>query len=114
MLVFLNYPTMNLENKKHIEERLRKELGLDGDIEVIFRGSWSDDKFSSEHNEWRTYHHELYEVNIKQFPESETSDEFERNGKKYKWMTIDEMKQDQEIQEHNMDVVSRVREHLDC
>lgn len=110
---FPNYPTMNSDNERHISDRLRNELGLDGNISVNFRGSWSDDKFSTEHHEWRTYNHELYEANVESFPESEQHAEFCRNGRQYRWMTLSEMTQDSEIQKHNMDVVTRVREHID-
>ncbi len=110
---FLNYPTMNSENEEHITERLRNELGLDSGIALTFKGSWSDDKYSTEHNKWHTYNHELYEAKVQIFPEMEKNDEFFIGGKRYRWMTLAEMAQNPEIQKHNMDVVTRVKEHID-
>jgi len=110
---FLNYPTMTADNELHLSQRLQNELGIDSKISLQFKGCWSDEKYSTEHKEWRVYFHELYEAQIDSFPQDEQSPEFMHGGRHYRWMTLDEMAQDPQIQAHNMDVVTRVKEHID-
>ena len=104
---------MTADNELHLSQRLQNELGIDSKISLQFKGCWSDEKYSTEHKEWRVYFHELYEAQIDSFPQNEQSPEFIRGGRHYRWMTLDEMAQDPQIQAHNMDVVTRVKEHID-
>lgn len=106
---FPNYPTKEKENEKQIAEKLGKELEIENCVTFIRKGDWTNEKYSTEHEERRTYHHTLYEVVIYNISKDEQCDTFVKNGKQYRWMTLDEMAQDADIQEKNMDVVEKIK-----
>ena len=60
----------------------------------------------------KLYQHSLYQGIISQFPDIMKQDEFEIEGTKYKWWTIDEMESDKDIMDMNSDVVSFVKEKI--
>ncbi len=109
---FFSYKTMD-DNEHNIRERLANELKLDpGCIETEFRTEEIQRKYSKSHNEERVYQHRLYYAIIEGYSELEKKDSFEIDGKKFYWMTIQEMERDEEIRNTNLDVVRLVKENI--
>ncbi len=112
---FLNYPTSEdgTNDRVNIIKHLANDLGIaEKDIDVVFKGAQQHEKYSTEHDEWRTYKHSIYEANITQFPRIEKNKTFKIDGKVYFWMTLDEMLDDDRIKAHNSDVVNLVKTYV--
>lgn len=104
-LVFPNYKTREYENEKNIVEKLSRDLAIDvANIEVTFRESGQERKYATKHNEERTYEYYFYEGRIS----SIDNQNFEIDGRRYQWMTVQEMLNDKETREHNSFIVNCV------
>ena len=108
---FLNYPTqlMEAQNVNFLKEKLSGTLKIPmEDMELTKKGQALQQKYSERHQEMRVYDHVFYEAKISVFPESMKQRSFKQEGVTYYWMTIEEMKQDPDIQKKNLDVVQEV------
>ena len=56
----------------------------------------------------KVYDQSYYEAIISNFPKELQEHSFVIDGKEFVWMTLDEMKNNKEIQEKNLDVVNQV------
>ena len=60
-------------------------------------------------NEDRVYDHRVYYAEIFEYKDNITKDEFGIDGKKFFWMTIQQMERDKRISEVNSDVVGLIK-----
>lgn len=108
---FLNYPTQltETENVDFLKRKISGALKIP--VEVISltkKGQALQQKYSERHHEMRVYDHVFYEGEISDFPEALQETSFILDGVTYYWMTLEEMKQDTDIQKKNLDVVKEV------
>ena len=109
---FFNYKTQD-NDEDNILNRLSNELHIKRDaLSIQYCSSVIQRKYSVSHDEDRTYNHRLYRVDVKKYPELLKKTEFEIDGRKFYWMTLDEMEQDKDIQEKNLDVVHYIRDQI--
>lgn len=66
-------------------------------------------RFLLYYNEDRVNDHRLYYAEISEYKDNITKDEFEIDGKKFFWMTIQQMERDKRIAEVNSDVVGLIK-----
>ncbi len=105
---FPNFKTQDYENEKNIAEHLAKELNLkESDVSIRHKGTGNEQKFATAHNEVRAYDYSFYSADLNA---NLPSDDFEIDGRRYHWMTIQEMLEDKEIREHNEYIVERVND----
>ncbi len=112
---FFNFPTKDdkEEDAKSIINNLSRELQISpSKINVECRGFEYQAKFSVSDQVDKTYAHTFYFAKIDKFSKDQMRKEFTIDEKHFYWMTLDEMKADQKIQEKNMDVVSFVEKML--
>lgn len=106
---FPSYKTVD-NNEENIKARLSSELKLDMEnIELEFKTFEIHKKYSVSHNENRVYEHRVYIAKVTDFIDIIRMDEFEIDGKKFCWMTINEMEKDERIMEVNSDVVGLIK-----
>lgn len=108
---FPNYPASKTdeENMEYIKKRLSGDLKIPANnIGLSFVKQEIHEKYSESHKENRRYSHSFFVAEVKDFPQPERVESFSIDGKQYRWMTIDAMKQDKDIQEKNKDVVKAV------
>lgn len=109
---FPNYHTTD-NNVEDIKERLSNQLRIPKDsIELEYKTTRIQKKFSEKHKEKRVYEHKLFHAKIDDFPELMTEDKFEIGDVSYRWMSIAEMENDFEIKKRNLDVVGLVKENI--
>lgn len=108
-----NYKTRSKENEKAIIESLSHELKVDeAQIAVKKIASYAYQKISAEDHLKKNYEHTLYLADIQEFPITDQEEEFTIDGKHFKWMTIEAMKQDKQMQEKNMDVIKMLKDNI--
>ena len=108
---FLNYRTQPTEeqNISFIKTKLSQELHLPiANISLHKVGQVLQEKYAVKENRQKVYDHAYYEAKLTAFPEELQHHSFVIDGKEFVWMTLDEMKNDKEIQEKNLDVVNQV------
>lgn len=66
-------------------------------------------KYSVSDEVYKIYNHKLYKLLIDTIPENMREQTFELDGNKYRWMTIQEMENDERIMEVNEEVVAFVK-----
>ena len=95
------------EDKAKVSEYLATEFKIpESDFSLCFVGTTTSTKWSTAHNEERTYDYRLYMAMVSVAPESWRRDgEFVVGAKRCLWMTLDDMWKDSEIYEINHDVV---------
>lgn len=67
-------------------------------------------KYSESDKVYKIYDHKLYEVLLKNVPDHMRTDEFSIGDVKYKWFTLAELEQDENVMKKNADIVALVRE----
>ena len=60
----------------------------------------------------KVYAHTLYQANIKKLPKKLQADSFMIGDRQYSWWSIDKMEADEDIREHNLDVVELVKHNI--
>ena len=106
---FFSYKTVD-NDTDNIITKLSNELKIDrSNIKIDFKTEQIQQKYSVSHNEDRVYDHRVYSAEISKFRRGLTADEFEIDGKKYYWMTIQDMERDLRIKEVNSDVVGLIK-----
>ncbi len=66
-------------------------------------------KYSVSDNTYKIYNHKLYEVLLAMVPEHMLKDSFVIDGTEYKWMSIEQMENDEGIMKKNDEVVAFVK-----
>ncbi|SFG27387.1 hypothetical protein [Oribacterium sp. WCC10] len=108
--LFPNFTTVK-DDMNNIKRRLSEEFEIDTDnIHVDHKTAQHEIKFSTEHNEERSYNYTLYTAQIDGLGH-EDEDSFVVAGKNYYWMTISEMLEDQTLKKHNEFVIAMVRDN---
>lgn len=109
MYMFPNFATVT-DNENNIVRKLSEQLDIDADdISIGMKAEGQEKKLSTEHNEEREYYYRVYSVKIDKFS-YESENEFTAEGRKYRWMSVDDMLSDDMIKEHNGYVVGLVRD----
>lgn len=110
---FFSFSTTDYDNEENIIQRLSNKLKVNRDsISLKYITTRIQPKFSERDKVQKVYQHSLYRGKILDFPSDMLCNEFEIDGTRYKWWTIEEMEQDLEIMEKNKDVVSFVKEKI--
>lgn len=110
---FFSYKTQEHNNSQNIISRLSRELHIDPSyITVDFKTSRIQSKFSESDKVDKIYEHKLYCAHIESFEDRLKQDCFDVDGKHYRWMTIEDMEHDANIQKKNLDVVALVKEFV--
>lgn len=106
---FFSYKTVD-NDEENIKNRLSHELKINSSqISTEFKTEKIQKKFSVSHNEDRVYDHRVYYAEISEYKDNITKDEFEIDGKKFFWMTIQQMERDKRIAEINSDVIGLIK-----
>ena len=100
----------NINNEDFIINGIRNALKID-DVSVQFITQRIHEKYSESHEEMRLYQHRLYICTIGQFTDRLKNDEFEIDGIKYFWKTIQEMENDGRTDSVNRDILEWVKEN---
>lgn len=104
-LLFPNYTTNDLNNESNIKERLARDLDLsESDVTVSFRNRESEQKFATAHNEVRAYEYCFYKGDVHGIKDKD----FEIDGRRYQWKTIQELLNDPETKAHNEFIVEHI------
>lgn len=69
-------------------------------------------KYSPKHRTTRMYHNKYYQVRIEQFPEHMKQSTFTVDGIKYRWMTLEEMWDNENIRKNNADVLKEFEKYI--
>ncbi|MBF9694125.1 DUF308 domain-containing protein [Bifidobacterium dentium] len=95
------------EDKAKISEYLATEFKIpESDFSLGFVGTTTSTKWSTAHNEERTYDYRLYMAKVSAIPaEWQLDGEFNVGSKRCRWMTLDDMRNDSKIYEINFDVI---------
>lgn len=110
---FFSFHTSEVQNEENIIQRLSHKLKINPKyIKVQYISDRIQPKFSEKDKINKVYQHSLYQGIIAQFPENMKQDEFEIDGIRYRWWTIEEMEAEPRIMEVNSDVVSYVKEKI--
>lgn len=108
-----SFHTSEYQNEESILQRLSNKLKIDKSLmKVNYISDRLQAKYSEKDHVNKVYQHSLYQGVIAKFPEIMKNDEFEIEGTKYKWWTIEEMEADENIMKKNGDVVSFVKEKI--
>ena len=108
-----SFHTSEYQNEESILQRLSNKLKIDKSLmKVNYISDRLQAKYSEKDHVNKVYQHSLYQGVIAKFPEMMKKDEFEIEGTKYKWWTIEEMEVDENIMKKNGDVVSFVKEKI--
>lgn len=111
--LFLNYKTQERGDEAAIIANVVKELKLNQkEVKCRYITSKLQEKYSVSHRENRIYNHRLYELQVNRFSEQEMEKDFVVNGKRYYWMSIEEMEKDDNIRNKNLEVVDFVKEYM--
>lgn len=107
--LFFNYRTVE-DNEKNIISRLSNELKVKKeDIAVDFVTEQIYRKYSVSDKKDKVYDHRIYHVDIAEFSKNSMENEFEIDGKKFYWMTLNDMEKDADIREKNIELVDIVK-----
>ncbi len=113
--LFPNYRTQATEeeNIANIISHLSNELQIPAqDINVEQKGYKLTTKYSVSDKVQKVYAHTLYQAMIKKLPKKLQADSFMIGDRKYYWWSIDKMEADEDIREHNLDVVELVKRNI--
>lgn len=104
-IVFPNYSTVDYANESSIREKLSRDLDIpEHDIAVSFADSSNERKYATAHKEERSYEYYFYSGMIDDL----CTEDFEIDGREYRWMTTQELLADPETREHNRYIVEHV------
>ena len=100
------------EDKRKLSSYLSSEFKIPSDdFQMRFVGTATSTKFSTAHNEERTYDYRLYLASVIRIPDAwDAEGEFAIGSKKCKWMTVDEMLNDRKIYAINHDVIQMLKD----
>lgn len=95
-------------NEDNIKQKLSSNLKIETTniVNVKFLKEESNQKkWSQDGKIYKVYDHRFYQVTISEFPDNMKKDIFSIDGRKYKWMTFQEMRNNNNIKKKNEDVV---------
>lgn len=111
--LFLNYSTLDSDigsDENNIQKHLGIELKIDKkNLSGVFEFEKVHEKFSVSAQEIKCYRHRFYKYVIDSFSDELRQNSFEIDGRKYYWMSIAEMENDNRIMEVNEDIVKMVK-----
>lgn len=113
--LFPNYKTQVVEeeNVTNIIKRLSVDLQIAPElISVERKGFELRTKYSVSDKVQKVYAHTLYQATIKKLPKKLQADSFMIGDRQYSWWSIDKMEADEDIREHNLDVVELVKHNI--
>ena len=109
-LLFLNYK-QNPDNESFIRNRISSELKIEPqNIDLSYLGQRIHEKYSESAKKNKVYCHRFYMASIRNYPEEMRKDSFQCDGKEYRWMTLDELEQDDNVRKKNSDILNYVKE----
>lgn len=94
-------------NLKSVDKRISKQLHME--ISTTYVAHANHCKYSASDEVYKIYHHKLYKVLLEDIPKNMQSEEFELDGRQYKWMSITDMEKDSVIMDKNDDIVAFVK-----
>lgn len=97
-------------NRENIDREVSNLFHID--VETSYVAHTNHCKYSNSDDVYKIYNHKLYKLALDPIPESMQADEFELDGKKYKWLSISEMEDDSDIMAVNDDVVAFVKKKI--
>lgn len=108
--LFPYYRTMD-NNMEYIENQIEKEFGIKNNISYVTVGMHC--KYSVRDKVYKRYKHKLYKVDLKEISANMRETEFELSEIRYRWMSIEEMEQSQEIMDKNDDIVAFIKKNIE-
>lgn len=96
------------ENNKENADKYMSEL-IQRPIDTCYIAQTRHCKYSESDNVYKIYDHKLYGVLLDQIPEIMQQDEFYIDDVKYRWMSMAELEQDENIMKKNDDVIAFVK-----
>lgn len=110
---FFSFHTADYQNEESVIHRLSNKLKIDAKaISLAYVSDRIQPKFSEKDQVNKVYYHTLYVGTISKFSDVLKQKEFELDGIRYRWFTIEEMESDEVIMNKNKDVVSFVKEKI--
>lgn len=110
--LFPHYKTTD-NDKENIIKHLSIDLEVNPtELSIDFKAKDTHTKFSVSNNKIKTYEHNLYQVNIRNFNNNIIKDSFSIGDKRFKWFSMEEMLSDKEIFDKNYDIVKFVTENI--
>lgn len=113
---FPNHRTAETQDadEKHIVEYLSDSFEIPADdFSITHVGADSKAKASAEHdNELRYYDYQFYKADVNRVPKAWKGDSFSVGSKRCRWMTLDEMLRDPNIEKKNHDVITYVKGNI--
>ena len=108
--LFLNYKS-NPNNEDFIKKHLSQELKIEASgIELKYLGQRIHEKFSESAKKTKIYSHRFYSATIQSFPPLMLQDSFQCDGKRYYWMSMAELEQDENVKRKNSDILEYIKE----
>ena len=106
--LFLNCKLPNGNDEKIIKNKVSNEFNLNNEvIEVYYVGNKKHTKFSETAKREKEYIHYFYKIDLNtRFEENN----FEMNGKKYKWYSYKDLLEDKRIKQVNSDIVKFIKD----
>ena len=109
-LLFLKYK-QNPDIESFIRNRISSELKIEPqDMDLSYLGQRIHEKYSESAKKNKVYCHRFYMASIRNYPEEMRKDSFQCDGKEYRWMTLDELEQDDNVRKKNSDILNYVKE----
>lgn len=110
--LFINYRD-NVNNGAHITDHFSREMKIDtSDLRIEYVSQLISEKISGRDNKNKVYRHNLFLMEIKNFPEYMKNDVFECNGIKYYWKSISELENDNNAMSKNSDIIRFVKDKI--
>ena len=107
--LFPSYRTVD-NDEENIKTRLSNELKIESQaIKLEYKTYEIHKKYSISNEENRVYNHRAYKAVFEKFTDEMIQDEFEIDGKRFFWMTINDMEKDPRIMKVNSDVVGFIK-----
>lgn len=108
--LFLNYKN-NPNNEDFIKKHLSQELKIEtSGIGLKYLGQRIHEKFSESAKKTKIYSHRFYIATIQDFPPLMQQDSFQCDGKRYYWMSMAELEQDENVKRKNSDILEYIKE----
>ena len=112
--MFLSFLSAPKDDENNVITRVAADLKVKrSQLEIRFLTEIPyQPKYSPDHQLVRMYHNKYYQVTIKDFPNTLKRTEFTLDGVQYKWMTLQEMRHNDNIMTNNADVVSVFEKYI--
>lgn len=94
-------------NKENVDAYISERLQLP--VETHYITNAKHCKYSENDKVYKIYNHKLYEVVLDSVPETMKDDSFHIGREQYKWMSIAELEQSEDIMKKNEDIVAFVK-----